>query len=68
MTDSTNTLCQMVEIMETGVVAREGRHILGPRSKDEQRTVGAGLLAGSIFGLDQYVRNIRKRYQGETDS
>jgi len=23
------------------------------------------LLAGSIFGLDQYVRNIRKRYQGE---
>ena len=26
------------------------------------------LLAGSIFGLDQYVRNIRKRYQGETDS
>ena len=29
---------------------------------------GAGLLAGSIFGLDQYVRNIRKRYQGETDS
>lgn len=91
----------MVEIMETGVVAREGRHILGPRSKDEQRTVGAGLEAAALgfpvladgvslhmyqaqallqchllyplltlgdTGLDQYVRNIRKRYQGETDS
>jgi hypothetical protein len=23
------------------------------------------LLAGSIFGLDQYVRNIKKRYQDE---
>ena len=23
------------------------------------------LLAGSIFGLDQYVRSIKKRYQGE---
>ena len=38
----------MVEIMETGVVARKGRHILGPRSKDEQRTVGAGLEAAAL--------------------
>ena len=25
------------------------------------------LLAGSIFGLDQYVRNIKKRYQSEKE-
>ena len=26
------------------------------------------LLAGSIFGLDQYVRNIKKRYQDEKNA
>ena len=48
MADSTYCFGQMVEVMETGIVASKGRHILRPRRKDKQRAMCAGFEATAL--------------------
>jgi len=48
MADGTNHLGQVIEVVETLVVAGEGRHILGPWCKDKQRAIGTGLKAAAL--------------------
>lgn len=50
MADSAHGLCQLVEIMETSVIALKLRNIFGPRCKDEQRACRTGFEAAA-FGL-----------------
>ena len=48
MADGTDGFGQVVEVMKTPVLAREGRHVFGPRREDEQRAVGTGLESTAL--------------------
>ena len=48
MADGTDGFGQVVEVMEASIVACEGRHVLGPRRENEQRTMGASLETAAL--------------------
>ena len=70
MADGTDGFSQAVKVMEFLVVAGKGGHILGPRSEDEQRTIGAGFKAAALGfsilpnGVSLYMYQARPLFQG----
>ena len=49
MGNGTYALGQVVEVMETVIIAGEGRHVLGPRGEDEQGACSTGFEAFQLW-------------------
>ena len=70
MADGTDGFSQAVKVMEFLVVAGKGGHILGPRSEDEQRAIGAGFKAAALGcpilpnGVSLYMYQAQPLFQG----